>query len=252
MMAGGLDEEGGSRLFNQAWELWFGPEIERRREAGQLPEPLVLSRMQVIFTDARLPEVRLNQEAHAQMIARINRPVQLGEEVLLDELTEIQAVQLTDRDPNAAHLTFFRQGGCWHLAFDGRRNAERSRQHLARAREYLDSAARDLKAKAIAPMCDLLWGAVEIMVKAELQQFDKEIAVGQDHKLRLVRYQQWAKLGNAKRQYAELLLHLSRLRKRARYLEPGPLPSRRKAEEMLGKAEEMFADLDARLPRRHV
>jgi hypothetical protein len=122
-MGEGLDEKRVTKLFNQAWELWFGPEIERRGEAGLLPEHLVLSRMQVIFTDDRLPEIRLNEEVHGQMIARVHRPVRLGEELLLDELTDIQGLRLTDQDPNAGHLTFFWHGGGWHIAFDFRRNA---------------------------------------------------------------------------------------------------------------------------------
>jgi HEPN domain-containing protein len=251
-MADRLDEEAGTNLFNQAWELWFKPEIERRGEAGLLPEPLTLSRMQVIFTDERPPEIRLNDEVHGQMLARIARPFRLGEEVLLDELTDIQGVQLTDQDPNAGHLTFVYCAECWHVAFDSRRNAERSRQHLARARAYLNSAARDLEAGDLAPLCESLWSAVELMVKAELQMFYKDIATGQDHQLRIERFKLWAKLGNTKWQYAELLVHLARLRKQARYLTSTRLPSRRKAQEMLGKAEEMFADLDTRLPRRYV
>ena len=39
-MDGGLDEVAGLNTFNQAWELWFGPEIERRQEAGRLPVPV--------------------------------------------------------------------------------------------------------------------------------------------------------------------------------------------------------------------
>jgi hypothetical protein len=249
-MAEGLDEEGATNLFNQAWELWFGPEIERRGAAGLLPETLTLLRMQVIWNDDRLPEVRLNEEVHGQMVARVNRPVQIGDEIPADELTDIQGLQLTDQDPNAGHLTFFRHGDRWHIAFDSRRNGQSSREHLARAHDYLRSARRVLEIGELAPLCELLWSAVELMVKAELQMFDRDIATGQDHKLRIARFKQWARHGNARWQYAELLVHLARLRKPTRYLSSTRLPSRRKAEEMLGKVEEMYADLEAKLPRR--
>jgi uncharacterized protein (UPF0332 family) len=123
---------------------------------------------------------------------------------------------------------------------------------MARAREFLNSAARLLEIGELASVCELLWSAVELMVKAELQMSDRDIATRQDHKLRIDRFKQWARLGNTKWQYAELLVHLARLRKSARYLSSTRLPSRRKAAEMLGKAEEMYADLDAQLPRRYV
>jgi HEPN domain-containing protein len=250
MMAGGVDEEAGLNTFNQAWELWFGPEIERRQQAGRLPMPVSLSKMQVLFADDTAHQIRLNEEVHAKLIGRVSRPVRLGEEILLDELEQIHGVELTDPDADAGHLTFFRQRDRWHMAFDFRRNGRRSRQLLARAREFLDSAARDLEAGAIPSACVMLWGAVEQMAKAELQLHDREIAVGRSHELRVTRYMQWARLGNTKLQYAELLRYLSHVRLRALYLEPGALPTPKRAAVMLRRAEEMYVSLDRYLPPR--
>ena len=61
-----------------------------------------------------------------KLIGRVNRPVSLGEEILLDELEEIHGVELTDLDPNAGHLTYFRQRDRWHQGFDFRRNGRLS------------------------------------------------------------------------------------------------------------------------------
>ena len=61
-----LNEEFGKNLMQQAFDLWINPEIERRREAGRLPDDFVLRAAQVIMSlDANAPEVRSNEELKA-------------------------------------------------------------------------------------------------------------------------------------------------------------------------------------------
>src|SRR5215203_3330687 len=44
-----IDAEMGEALVTQAFAFWIGPEIERRHEAGELPEDFALTGAQVIF-----------------------------------------------------------------------------------------------------------------------------------------------------------------------------------------------------------
>jgi hypothetical protein len=61
----------------QVLELWINPEIERRREAGRLPDDFSLTRAQVIMNlDANAPEVRFNKEIKAVVAIRLARAPQ--------------------------------------------------------------------------------------------------------------------------------------------------------------------------------
>jgi len=44
-----IDAEMGEAVVEQAFDFWVGPKIERRRNAGQLPQDFALRVAQVIF-----------------------------------------------------------------------------------------------------------------------------------------------------------------------------------------------------------
>ena len=74
----------------QAFDLWFNPEIERRREAGLLPEKFVLFAAQVVIDpDRKAPAVRLNEEVRGMFKAKPARRVGKGEMVLLSDIKEL-------------------------------------------------------------------------------------------------------------------------------------------------------------------
>jgi hypothetical protein len=53
-----VDEPIKEAIVRQALEFWIDPEIERRREAGKLPDDFALSAAQVIFEpDAEAPDI---------------------------------------------------------------------------------------------------------------------------------------------------------------------------------------------------
>jgi len=71
------DEEFGQDLMQQVLEIWINPEIERRREAGRLPDDFALTRAQVIMNlDANAHEVRFNKEIKA--VAQFSSPERLS------------------------------------------------------------------------------------------------------------------------------------------------------------------------------
>jgi hypothetical protein len=127
-------------FFKHIAELYIDPEIKKRREANRLPSNFVLFAVQVIMNHDAPNEVRLNDEVLANVIGNFSKPVTDGEKVSIDDLEDIIDVQLTDRDPNAGHVTLFVHKGKWVGRFDFRYNASRSRGHIAAAREFLDAA----------------------------------------------------------------------------------------------------------------
>jgi HEPN domain len=257
-MEAGLGEEGNQTFARHVWSLWIDPEIERRRQAGTLPDDFGLYRVQVIFRYDSLPEVRLNDEVKMLVIAEVDPMLVLGDQVRVNDLDKILSVDLTEVDANAGHITLILHRDRWVGRFDFRYQGVSSRQHLDRAREYLDVAAAALDRGTVGPCLDNLFSAAELMAKAELQMHDRAIALGMDdrgkrlqnlHQERRRRYSRWAKSGNTEQRYADLLDHLWDLRGAARYMEAGPLPTIEEARDMVETAEAMYTYLDARVPR---
>jgi uncharacterized protein (UPF0332 family) len=172
--------------------------------------------------DAGAPQVRFNEEVKAVFKVRYSKPLdramEIGEQIVLDDSIEVEDIELTDADPNAGHVTLFSNGGYWHIRFDFRYNAERCLEALAIGREFLDAAASSLKKKNLSAFVDNLFSATELMAKAELLLIpDKKILDGKSHRVVSPKYNWWGKLGNTDEQYVKLLNRLASLRKPARY-----------------------------------
>jgi hypothetical protein len=113
-----VDEEFIHNLTQQVHELWINPEVERRREAGRLPDDFAISRAQVIMNlDADAPEVRFNEEVKVLAEAEWAREVEYGEDVTEADVERIKDLVLTDHDPNAG-LPRHRLRGPKHAYFD--------------------------------------------------------------------------------------------------------------------------------------
>ena len=86
-----VDEEFRQNLMHQVDELWINPEVERRREAGRLPDDFAISRAQVIMNlDADAPEVRFNEEVKVLAEAEWTREVEYGEDVTEADVESIR------------------------------------------------------------------------------------------------------------------------------------------------------------------
>jgi hypothetical protein len=101
-----VDEQIKEAVIRQAMDFWINPEIERRREAGALPEDFALSAAQVVLDPgAAEPEVRLNEEVKAAVLVEVRRDVSQGEELSADDIATYNDIVLTEDDPNAGHIT---------------------------------------------------------------------------------------------------------------------------------------------------
>jgi len=236
----------------QAFELWINPEIERRRQTGRLRDGFALSAAQVIMDmDTDAPTVRLNEEVKAVFRARLKRAVQKGEVVWENDFDEIEDLELTDLDPNAAHLTIILRKGMWVLKFDFRYNAARIRETIETAREFLDCATFSLNKGNLRAFVENLFGAAELMAKGLLLMHpDRSILTGKSHKIIASKFNWWGKLGNTDPEYVKLLNHLSVLRRPARYLQTRLALNIEDAKVMLAVAEDMFQTLSGEAPKR--
>lgn len=236
----------------QAFELWINPEIERRRQAGRLPDGFILYAAQVLMDlDTAAPTVRLNAEVKVVLKVRTTRPVKKGERLTARDFSDIEDVELTDLDPNAGHLTMILHDRVWVLKFDFRYNAARIAKTLRAAKEFLECAAWCLEKGHTRAYVDNLFSATELMAKGFLLMHpDQNVLTSKSHKIVFSKYNWWGKLGNTDPRYVSLLNDLSSLRGSARYLRRELTLKMDKARDMMAVAEQMFQTLHGQVPKR--
>ncbi len=197
------------RIIEQTFDFWINPEIERRRQAGPLPEGFTLYAAQIIWNvDARGPEVRFNQEVRAVLRARATRAVTPGEDVTtsISNVDDVVDIDLTGLDPNAAHETLVRRGGYWWIKYDFRYNATRVAAHIDVARQFLDAATSSRDKGHLHAFVENLFAAAELMAKGLLLMLpDKHLLTTKTHRFIRGQYNQWGKLGNTDPRFVRLL-----------------------------------------------
>jgi HEPN domain-containing protein len=247
-----MDADMGERVVEQAYEFWIGPEIERRREAGELPEDFALHGAQVIFgVDEELPEVRLNGEVKAVAQVTAARAIEKGEQVTENDIAGFKDILLTDDDPNEGHITIVAHKAGWAVAFDFRRNAARIAEHGKVARQFLEAAGWAREQGYSRVFVDNLFSATELMAKGMLiWQPDRSLLNSKTHRLIKVRFNLEGKHDNVDGRFVDLLNLLGKIRKPARYLARDFELSETETDKMIAVAEEMHKVLVARSPRR--
>jgi uncharacterized protein (UPF0332 family) len=244
-----LSKEFKDNFFKHIAQLYIDPEIEKRQKKNRLPADFVLYAVQVIMNHDAPNEVRLNEEVCANVIGNFTKPVTDGEEISLDALENVVDVQLTDRDPNAGHVTLVFHKGTWVGRFDFRYNATRSRGHVAAAREFLDAAATSLQKGHLRSVADNLFSATELMAKGVLLLHDAMMLAGKSHGIVHSRFNHWGHWGNVDPRYTSLLNRLASLRGASRYLDKEFQLTTDEATNMVAVAEEMFKDSTDRVPQ---
>jgi uncharacterized protein (UPF0332 family) len=250
-----MDAEAAQRTGEHAFEVWIRPEVERRRAAGELPADFEVFAAQVIFDAEGAPRVRLNYEVKIIGAARPSRQIGEDDEVTLADLERIESLELTEDDPNQAHVTLMRYGeggGKWFLSFDFRHNAARMAETARAAREFLDAASWAVESGRLRVAVDTLFSATELMAKGLLLALPgPRILRAKDHKVISSTFNRMmANPGNTDPRYARLLKRLEDFRGDARYLKRPMRVGPNVAREMLALAEQMHAALVSDIPER--
>lgn len=246
------DPKMGDSLMQQALNLWIKPEIERRRQSGQIPSNFALTAAQIVMNvDAPL-EVRLNQEVKIALMFHATKPIAPGEAFVFDDNIQIDGIELTNADPNAGHVTLFKTGQTWQIKFDFRYNANRCSEVLSLANEFLHAAAVSLRRGNVCAFVDNLYSATELIARAELLLIpDKSILGPKAHAVVHDKYNMWGKLGNTDEAHVKLLNRLSNLRKPARYGPKSRLALKPdEPQSMLKTARKMMKRVSSLVPKR--
>ena len=213
-------DEFSKRVFQQTMDIWVIPEINKRRIIGKLPTNFELRAAQIIFSlDQGFTKVRLNDEIKAVANCIANATIEKGQIVKEQDIERITSIELTEKDPNCAHITLLSLKGKWHISFDFRYNKRRVNEHIEASKEFLETAKDALLKNRIRAFFENAFASAELSAKAILLQLpDKKILLGKNHRSRIESLQSWAELGNTKIEYATTLSKLCSLRSSARYL----------------------------------
>lgn len=245
-----LPKDFGATVFQQALDLWINPELERRKEAGTLTPDFQLQIAQIVMNVDKPVEVRLNGQVRATMKVRVVKPVNKGDPVFSNDFDEVQSIELTDHDPNAAHLTVFNHNGNWVLFFDFHYNTQRIREHLKVAKEFLETAEDCLTKNRYRAFHENLFAATELCAKSWLLSMPMpELLNSRKHSLIQTRINSHSKLGNVQSKHAKVFNQLSESRAFARYLNGAFDPSDEKCQEQLAATKELFSFIEQRSPK---
>lgn len=167
-----LDETARKRTFDHAMELWFAPEIQRRKEAGKLPDSFSLKAAQVlIHPDARPSEIRLNEEVEAIGQVKFKDGIikNEGDPVYASDLDGSLTISLPDTtDRNCGHFTLICIADKWYASFDFRYNKHHAKELLNAAEEFLETGSSALSTGRLRPAIDNLFSAIELAAKAHV------------------------------------------------------------------------------------
>lgn len=203
-------------------ERFVRPELERRQSEGSWPEGEAVYRFQVLFPDSSPPEVRLNRDVGGTVTAKATRAIAAGEEVAVDDFSEISSYTPRDEDAGTPHVSAFLHRDGWSLIFEFAGGHPDRFAFLERAEEFLDAAREALRRKHLGAFYDNALSACELLAKSELLSCRPTVDVvlsSRKHAHIATPYNLWANLENTDKRYARLLNRLHERRTTARYLE---------------------------------
>jgi HEPN domain len=220
------EERAGNEIFAWVSSDFVEPEVKRRQECGEWPPESLLYRFQVQFLEDGNLRVLLNDEVQGFLEVKATGTIEKGQVVTGDDFSEISDYRPLDEHAHLPHVTGFRHGGTWFLAFQLAQRHPRRREALEAGREFLATAHEAHAAGRIRVCLDSMYSAVELLAKAELLSSTPAIdfiSKSRSHSGLSSAYNVWGHLGNTNPKFVDAFNELAQLRSPARYLE-GDLP----------------------------
>lgn len=241
----------GERVLEQMYTLWINPEIEKRRGAGNLPEPFILYAAQVVMNVDAALQVRFNEEVKFIAEVRATRAIKKGEPISFNDFDKVIAVELTDEDADAGHITAIFRSEASFVTFNFRYNARRIQNTISAAEEFLSAAKAALEKRHLRPCYDLLFSAVELLSRSILLEFpDRQVLDGKTHGIIRSKINLRNRDNVAGGEFAGLLNELDKIRPTARYNADAAFLKDIEASEFVAKAERMLEFAKERAPKR--
>jgi len=248
-----MDQKEAAHLLEQSFQLWFNPEIQRRRDRGVISSSYPLWAGQVIMDlELESPIVRLNEEVHAFVHGKAARPITAGEAVALEtDLLSLDRISLSNEFPNAGHLTALVFKGTWVISIDFQYNAARIQSQLSCADQFLSAARHCVQSNLAIAAIDNLYDAVQLMAKCFLIAYpDKQVLESTSHGFIETKLNLIGKQGQVSPSSVHLLNELADLRPKTRYaLQPVDVAATT-LERLLTEADRMRIEIEGRRPKR--
>jgi hypothetical protein len=247
-----MDQQGANNLLKQSFDIWFQPEIERRKSAGILPTGFSVWAAQVIMElGAESPIIRLNGEVHSIFKMKATKPVTAGEIVDLNDFSSVEGMILGDEFPNAGHLTTLLHKNIWYIIFDFQYNAAHIETQLSSADQFLKVSRFSVESNLPIPAIDNLYDSVQLMAKCFLLTSpDKKVLEASSHGFIETNYNLQGKYGNVSTTSVELLNRLVQLRPKTRYAISPIQVSQSELVHLLECAQKMREEIEVARPKR--
>jgi HEPN domain-containing protein len=210
--------EGWERTLTQMFELYFTPELERRRATGTLPDNFAILVAQVLLPPDGPADVRFNNEVRGHGVLRAPRELRKGAPILVEDFQHLALYDLPDELLDNGHFTAFNTGETgWRMFFNFLSGRAKAADALHNARHFHDAAARSAEQGHAGPAVENLFTAAELASKAELILMRDDAANHKSHGSVASRINQWSRSGNIDAAFVSVFNKLSRQRPNARY-----------------------------------
>lgn len=206
------------KTFQQAMNLWVNPEIEKRKQKGWLKKDFVFNKALIIFNPNnpnKNVEIRLNEKTYLNAKIKVNRAINAEEIVYDKDVEKVEKIIPTRLPSNCGWFAIVLLNNRLIIAFDFRYNLDKIKGYIEGAKEFYESAKKNLKKNKLRPFYEECWAVVELLSICNFlligQKYDK-------HYKNIENMKGWAKLGNVKVEFSEILEKLHKLRGSARYM----------------------------------
>jgi len=243
-------EEFGKTVYNNIKKIWLDPEIERRSKNGIAFTDQIRA-VQILIYPEKKTIIRFNDEVEAYVTFYKKKGVakEKYDPVYEYEVEGIKSARVTEKDdPNCAQILILKIQEYYHIYFDFRYNKQIAFTFISSSKNFYKSAINNYEKNAIQPCVDNLYSSAELAIKSLFLTWPNiKPHKGLSHKIIKNMYEEYAELGNVKKEYKEIFNELYELRPRLRYFQPDYNISKEKIEHYLRIIKEIIEDIERRI-----
>ena len=209
--------ENWDRTFAQMWKLNFGPELQRRKDLGTIDDGFYLYIAQFLQPPEGPNAILFNEEVKGTAILRASRGINEGDPVLHSDLSGLEAFDLPDEFLDCGHFTIIRVKDRWLMTFNFLSGRAKAQGLFELALQFLEASETSASKGHAGPSIDNLFGACELVSKAELILHQHNAVKHKSHSSLSSAIHKWSKLENIDAAFVGLFNRLLEMRPNARY-----------------------------------
>lgn len=157
-----------NNVFNNMNELFFNPEIAKRKAQKLIPEDFTLVAAQaILFPDGRPHIVRLNSEVSVEV--KLKKGVDKDAKDFWPAGSDIEDVKLNEEEfLDCGHVTLILFKDGFQLTFDFHYDKQICAEHLNVAKQFLETSKYALDKDFVFAFIDNSFSAIELLAKTNL------------------------------------------------------------------------------------